>query len=326
MINIINFFTGIGWFELALNRLNIPFNVKVYSEEDKYCDHIYKMFNGNNIHLENPMEHKPVSYPPHDVLFYSTTFLDVGGIKRENNERYKGRDTKYLYHILDIINLKKPKYIVSDNSYFLHSKKRKSDLEAYIEYINQMGYRTKTKIVDALDYGLPMRKQRTAIVSIRDDIDQEFEFPEPDIDVNIFNWLEDDVDYKYYHSGIYKSIITDYPMLVWGSGDKFIVTRERKKYATGLSYNYAKGLDKTRNRTYIADSKGTRKLVPKEFAKLYGLSEKEFIEIESHFRNNFHYRGYDVTDSRMYSVIGKGIALNPYVYILNELLGHLRQM
>lgn len=320
-MNIINFFSGLGYFEVALDRLNIDYNIKLFSETDKYKKHLYQTLHGKQTHVDDILDYKAKSYPPHDMLVYSTVFLNMAGLEREHTLRFEGRDDSYFWHMMDIVNKRRPKYIVGDNSYWL-STNATHDLKVYEDYMDSIGYDTHYQLMNAYDYGVPQLKRRTMIICIRQDLEQDFEFPNPKLEPNLFRYLETDVSSKMYNTATKRSVKTDYPMIVYRHKERFIVTRQRK-YASSLGYTYAKGLDSTRNRTYIADNKGTRRLSPREFARLYGFTDDEFDIIENELRHEFYY-GYDATDTRMYKIFGSGVVINPLVYIFDELLGHLR--
>lgn len=45
--------------------------------------------------------------------------------------------------------------------------------------LNEHGYNTTWKLLNASDFGVPQNRQRVFIIGIRKDIDLEFKFPEP---------------------------------------------------------------------------------------------------------------------------------------------------
>lgn len=106
-----------------------------------------------------------------------------------------------------------PKYVMFENVKNLVSKKFMSDFNDLLDVLNELGYNTYWKILNAKDYGVPQNRERVFAISIRKDIDDgKFEFPQPfDNGVRLKDVLEDNVDEKYYLSEEIQNrlIITD---------------------------------------------------------------------------------------------------------------------
>lgn len=106
-----------------------------------------------------------------------------------------------------------PKYVMFENVKNLVSKKFMSDFNDLLDVLNELGYNTYWKILNAKDYGVPQNRERVFAISIRKDIDDgKFEFPQPfDNGVRLKDVLEDNVDEKYYLSEDIQNrlIITD---------------------------------------------------------------------------------------------------------------------
>lgn len=93
-----------------------------------------------------------------------------------------------------------PKYVMFENVKNLVSKKFMSDFNDLLDVLNELGYNTYWKVLNAKDYGIPQNRERVFAISIRKDIDDgKFEFPQPfDNGVRLKDVLEDKVDEKYY--------------------------------------------------------------------------------------------------------------------------------
>lgn len=93
-----------------------------------------------------------------------------------------------------------PKYVMFENVKNLVSKKFISDFNDLLDVLNELGYNTYWKVLNAKDYGVPQNRERVFAISIRKDIDDgKFEFPQPfDNGVRLKDVLEDNVDEKYY--------------------------------------------------------------------------------------------------------------------------------
>lgn len=84
----------------------------------------------------------------------------------------------------------------------LIGKKFKAQFDAWIKWLDSIGYITYYKVLDSKDYGVPQRRERVFAVSIRKDIEtvaDEFKFPQPvPLTLRPYDMLERDVDSSYY--------------------------------------------------------------------------------------------------------------------------------
>lgn len=106
-----------------------------------------------------------------------------------------------------------PKYLMLENVKNLVGKKFKPQFDEWVAWLDELGYNTYWKVLNAKDYGVPQNRERVFAISIRKDIDDgKFEFPQPfDNGVRLKDVLEDNVDEKYYLSKDIQNrlIITD---------------------------------------------------------------------------------------------------------------------
>ena len=95
-----------------------------------------------------------------------------------------------------------PKCLMLENVKNLVGKKFKPQFDEWVAWLNELGYNTYWKVLNAKDYGVPQNRERVFAISIRKDIDDgKFEFPQPfDNGVRLKDVLEDNVDEKYYLS------------------------------------------------------------------------------------------------------------------------------
>ena len=95
-----------------------------------------------------------------------------------------------------------PKYLMLENVKNLVGKKFKPQFDEWVAWLDELGYNTYWKVLNAKDYGVPQNRERVFAISIRKDIDDgKFEFPQPfDNGVRLKDVLEDNVDKKYYLS------------------------------------------------------------------------------------------------------------------------------
>lgn len=93
-----------------------------------------------------------------------------------------------------------PKYLILENVKNLVGKKFKAQFEAWIKWLDLIGYNTYWKIENAKCKGVPQSRERVFAVSIRKDIDDcSFKFPEDiKLTTRLKDVLEQNVDEKYY--------------------------------------------------------------------------------------------------------------------------------
>lgn len=93
-----------------------------------------------------------------------------------------------------------PKYLMLENVKNLVGKKFKPQFDEWLAWLDELGYNTYYRVLNAKDYGVPQNRERVFAISIRKDIDNgKFEFPQPfDNGIRLKDVLEDNVDKKYY--------------------------------------------------------------------------------------------------------------------------------
>jgi len=93
-----------------------------------------------------------------------------------------------------------PKYLLLENVKNLVGKKFKPQFDAWVNWLDLIGYKTYYKVLNAKHYGIPQNRERIFAVSIRKDVDDgEFKFPDKiSLMTRLKDVLEKDVDEKYY--------------------------------------------------------------------------------------------------------------------------------
>lgn len=93
-----------------------------------------------------------------------------------------------------------PKYMMLENVKNLVGKKFIKDFETFNSLIEEFGYNTKWKVINARDCGVPQNRERVFALYIRKDIDTgKFTFPIPfDNGLRLKDVLDEKVDESYY--------------------------------------------------------------------------------------------------------------------------------
>ena len=120
-------------------------------------------------------------------------FLDEDGNKTRSGMYYEG---------IRILRYKQPALSIIENVKNLTGKKFKKEFDMVLSDLDEAGYNSYYKVLNAKNYGIPQNRERVFIISIRKDLDNgQFKFPEPfDNGIRLKDILEDEVDEKFYLS------------------------------------------------------------------------------------------------------------------------------
>ena len=96
-----------------------------------------------------------------------------------------------------------PKYLLLENVKNLVGKKFKPQFDAWIRWLDSIGYNTYYQVLNSKNFGIPQNRERIFALSIRKDVDNgKFKFPEQiPLTTRLKDILEKTVDEKYYLSG-----------------------------------------------------------------------------------------------------------------------------
>ena len=95
-----------------------------------------------------------------------------------------------------------PKYLLLENVKNLVGKKFKPQFDAWVKWLDSIGYNTYYKVLNAKNFGIPQNRERVFAISIRKDIDDgTFQFPsEIPLTTRLKDILETNVSEQYYIS------------------------------------------------------------------------------------------------------------------------------
>ena len=198
MVKILELFGGIGACSKALERLGIDYEIADYVEIDKYAVKSYNAIHGTSFEPQDICEwDKDIEV---DLIMHGSPCQDFSlAGKQAGGDKDSGTRSSLMYETIRIVEKLKPKYVIWENVKNLLSKKHKHNFDAYLETMKQLGYINHYQVLNAKDYGIPQNRERVFTVSIRNDIDTGFAFPEKqELKLKLKDMLEDDVDEKYY--------------------------------------------------------------------------------------------------------------------------------
>ena len=208
MLNVLSLFSGIGAFEKALQRLGVEYNLLGYCEIDKKTSKAYSLIHNvpESMNAKDVCKIDELDYLENDIDLITYGFpcqdISVAGLRKgftdKNGERTR---SGLFFEALRIIELYKPKYAIAENVKNLTSKRFKKEFEIVLSSLEKVGYKNYWKVLNAKNFGVPQNRERVFIVSIREDITQNFTFPTPfPLKTRLKDLLEENVDEKYFLS------------------------------------------------------------------------------------------------------------------------------
>lgn len=191
----IDLFAGIGGIRIPFDKLN---GDCVFSSEiDKDCQTVYKANFGEKPYGDIT-QIMPDEVPDHDILlggFPCQAFSIIG--------RQKGfADTRgtLFFNIEQILRTKRPRAFLLENVKQLYTHDGGRTYAVIKSKLEDLGYNVNTSILNALNFGVPQKRERTYIVGFLDDT--KFSFPSMVVPFDLASVLEDekDIAQRYYAS------------------------------------------------------------------------------------------------------------------------------
>jgi len=190
-LKIIDLFAGIGGIRLGFEAHGCEC---VFSSEwDTDAQKMYAANHGDKPHGDIT-QIAPEDIPDHDILlggFPCQPFSIIG-------KSLGFADTRgtLFFNIEEILRVKKPYAFMLENVKQLRSHDSGRTLIVIKEKLEALGYFVHIKVLNALDFGLPQKRERIIIVGFKEDIDFSFPIPlgsykllsqilEPDNDIDI---------------------------------------------------------------------------------------------------------------------------------------------
>lgn len=271
----IDLFAGLGGFRLALESLGAKC---VYSNEwDEPVRKVYEANFGDRPDDDiTQVDEKNV--PNHDILCagFPCQAFSISG-KQRGFEDSRGT---LFFDVARIVKEKKPKVVFMENVKNFASHANGNTLEVVKNTMEELGYVFYQKVLNAVDYGIPQKRERIYMVCFRNDLNvSEFSYPKAfKLTNHVENYLLSDEkmveslyverpdtyfngeeDNKYSNKSIRLGIVNK-----GGQGERIYST---KGIAITLSA-YGGGIF-AKTGGYLINGK-TRKLHPRECARIMG--------------------------------------------------------
>lgn len=195
-------FSGIGAQSAALKRLGIDFEVVGIAEIDKYAIKSYEAIHGPARNYGDISKVGKLDYADFWTYSFPCQDISVAG----NGAGIKKGETRsgLLYEVERLLEKSMecgelPKYLMLENVKNLVGKRFKPQFDEWISRLDELGYNTYWKVLNAKNYGIPQNRERVFAISIRKDVDFGYEFPQGfDNGKRLKDVLESEVDEKFY--------------------------------------------------------------------------------------------------------------------------------
>lgn len=295
----VDLFCGIGGFRFAAERFfkerHNSFKCVFSSDIDEYACQSYKANFG-----EKPSgditKVRAQDVPDHDLLFagFPCQPFSIIGL----GKGFEDTRGTLFFEIARILSVKKPKAFILENVKRLVSHENGKTFKKILQTLRELGYYVDYKILNALDCGLPQKRERVIIVGAN----TPFHMAWPERVKNgksLKDILESNVPLKYYASQKIvesrKAVhLSEYRPGIW----------HENKSGNISSYPYSCALRAGASYNYLLVN-GERRLTPREMLRLQGFPDSFKIVLgDSHIRKQ---AGNAVPVNMVYEVLKKFI-------------------
>lgn len=330
-LRVLSLFSGIGGFEEGLDKNNIDYELVGYSEVDdgygKAVQEVYEeLHNAQGKYLGLVQDVKGSELGGVDLITHGSpcqNFSIAGG--REGGDMGSDTQSSLMWETVRIIEESLPKYVVWENVKSVLFKNNIHNFEKYLKKLENLGYTNYHKVLVASDFGLPQKRERIFVVSVRGGSD--FKFPISTSKSSVLrDILESKVDEKY---TVPVSMIEGWYNKKPPFGDRFnLLTYDDVGYtlvAKGgravITNNYI--LKNEEDYAKIENYKGKpclqelldkkielRALTPREYWRMQGWSEESIEKVIK----------LGTSDARVYKMAGNSIPVSVLEEIFRSLL------
>jgi len=270
----LDLFAGVGGIRMGFEKAG--FETIFGNDFDAYCKITYDLnFKEVPLTVADIAKVKSSDLPNFDILLggFPCQPFSIAGYRRGFLDTGRG---DLFFEIVRILRDKKPRAVFLENVKNLKSHDGGKTFKIISDALEDLGYHIKVKVLNSVEYGnVPQNRERVYIVGFKSKKQCDaFEFPEPiKLNKTVADILEKDVDEKYYYTNsplypeLNKTIKKPNVVYQW----RRIYVRENKSgVCPTLTANMGMG---GHNVPLIRDSKGIRKLTPRECARFQGFPD-----------------------------------------------------
>ena len=176
-IRVVELFAGVGGFRVGLTRASDAFEFVWANqwEPGKKVQHAFNCyvhhFGESENHVNEDIAKVKHLIPDHDLLVGGFPCQDYS-VAATGSKGIQGKKGVLWWEIRDIVENKRPKYILLENVDRLiksPASQRGRDFGIMLKSLDQLGYTTEWRVINAADYGNAQRRRRVFIFAYRND-------------------------------------------------------------------------------------------------------------------------------------------------------------
>ena len=198
-LNVLELFGGIGAIKKALIRQKIPHKTVDYVELDKNCVKSYNALYDEEFEPKSIVDYHPPDEKI-DLLMHGSPCQDFSrsGLKK-GGTKGSGTRSSLLFETIRIIeemNIK-PKVVLWENVKGVLDRNLRASFFHYLKEMERLRYENKYEILNAMDFGIPQKRERIFVVSILENNPFDFVKLEKTQARDISEFLEKDTSNLY---------------------------------------------------------------------------------------------------------------------------------
>lgn len=310
-LNVLELFGGIGAIRKALIRQKISHKTVDYVEIDKNCVKSYNALYGEEFEPKSIVDYHPPDERI-DLLMHGSPCQDFSrsGLKK-GGTKGSGTRSSLLFETIRIIeemNIK-PKVVLWENVKGVLDRNLRTSFFHYLKEMERLGYENKYEILNAMEFGIPQKRERIFVVSILGNNSFDFAKLEKTQARDISEFLEKDA------SNLYE--VRQESMLRHIRGEpKNNNFRGRLKVIDKFAYTISTKQVRIPNSGIIDIGNGKyRYLTERECFRLMGFNDEEFDTLRAIYKQR---KG--TTSSILYKQAGNSIVVDVLEEILKEIM------
>ena len=308
-VKILELFGGIGAIRKAFINLKIPYEVVDYVEIDKACVKSYNALFGESYKPKSVVGYKAPDENI-DLIMHGSPCQDFSRIgKKQGGVKNSGTRSSLLFETIRIIKemKEKPKWIIWENVKGVLDRNMRDSFFIYLKELEDLGYESKYEILNAMDFGIPQKRERIFVVSYLGANNFSFNKLERKETRPLSEFLERDASELYTMTQSYML-----KFLNKGIDNSF---RGRLKVIKDFSYTISTKQMRVPNSGIIDIGNGQyRYLTERECLRLMGFDDSDIDKLEE-----VHPRRKNCTSSKLYKEAGNSIVVDVLMAIIKEI-------
>lgn len=173
---IVSLFSGVGGLDLGFSKAG--YDIVFANDYEDFLKETYEKNHNTDLKIKDIRELNSDSVPDCDGIIggppCQSWSLASNHLRGSEDER-----GAVFYEYIKMIKEKRPKFFVAENVPGIISKSNIDEFKDIISKFKELGYEVKYRKLNSAYYGVPQARKRVFIVGVREDLDYEYKFPEP---------------------------------------------------------------------------------------------------------------------------------------------------